>query len=166
MTPQVRDRMMQVFLAQARGPVRNGDLLRQAVDRALRMRAVAKSADGREPVDDALLDTLGEVAAALDRLCVPYAVTGTVAASFHSEPCSSLVIELLLNAFVEQASDIARALSPRFYAPEDMLTEAAAKHTFVNVVDNRTSLKADLSFIDGTGFLGEALARRVEGADR
>ena len=39
MTPQERDRMVQVHLAQARGPKRNGDLLRQMTDAILTLRA-------------------------------------------------------------------------------------------------------------------------------
>lgn len=35
MSAPERDRSMQVYLSQARGTVRNGDLLRQAVDRAI-----------------------------------------------------------------------------------------------------------------------------------
>lgn len=39
MTPQERDRRMQIHLAQARGPVMNGYLLRKAMDFGLRIRA-------------------------------------------------------------------------------------------------------------------------------
>ena len=38
--------MMQVHLAQARGPVRNGDLLRQAADAIALMRASLDQAEG------------------------------------------------------------------------------------------------------------------------
>ena len=39
MSPQQRDRMMQVHLAQARGATHNGDLLRDMTDAILMMRA-------------------------------------------------------------------------------------------------------------------------------
>jgi hypothetical protein len=48
MSPQDRDRMMQVHLAQARGPVRNGDLLRQAADAIALMRASVDRAGGAQ----------------------------------------------------------------------------------------------------------------------
>ena len=48
MTPQERDRRMQVHLAQARGPVMNGYLLRRAMDFGIRIRAgrAAEANDG------------------------------------------------------------------------------------------------------------------------
>jgi hypothetical protein len=70
-------------------------------------------------------------------------------------------VDLVVQASPGQASAVADTLSPRFYAPTDMLTDAAERHSFTNVVDNRTGLKADLSFIPPTGYLSEALARRV-----
>jgi hypothetical protein len=42
-----------------------------------------------------------------------------------------------------------------------MLMEAARNYGFTNVVDNRTGLKADFSFVAPSGFLAEALGRRV-----
>ena len=48
MSAQERDRMMQTHLAQARGPVRNGDLLRQAADAIALMRASLDQAEGTQ----------------------------------------------------------------------------------------------------------------------
>lgn len=160
-TPQGGDRMLQVYLAQARGPARNGDLLIDAVDAMLMMRVARGEAPEGTVMENALLETLSAVAQALEQLGVEYAVTGSIASSFHSEPYSSVDVDLLVNASVEQARGLAQRLSPRFYAPEDILTKAAREHSFVNVVDNRTSLKADLSFIEPGGYLTRALQRRI-----
>lgn len=155
--------MMQVYLAQARGPVRNGDLLIDAIDTMLMMRAAQGEVSGGIVMDKALIETLSAVAQALEEEGVEYAVTGSIASSYHSEPYSSVDVDLIVDASVEQARHIAQRLSPRFYAPDDMLAEAARKRSFVNVVDNRTSLKADLSFIEQGGYLEQALGRRVRG---
>jgi hypothetical protein len=161
MTPQQRDRVMQVHLAQARGPVRNGDLLRQAVDRALRIRAAQSTTEGSAPMDDALIATLTEVVEALEQAHVTYAITGSVATSVYGEPYSSLDAEIVAGGSVEQAASLSAKLSPRFYAPEDMLVDAARRCGFTNVVDNRTGLKVDVSFIGDDSFLCSTLQRRV-----
>lgn len=154
-----RDRRMQVYFAQARGPLRNGDLLRASTDRMLRIRA-SRSGSEVETMDDALIETLTAVADALEAEGADYAITGSVASSLHGEPFMSQDVDLLVRASPAQARRISARLTPRFYAPDDMLMEAAGKHTFANVVDNRTGLKADLSFVPPDGFIAEALQRK------
>lgn len=159
-TPQQRDRMMQVYLAQARGSVHNGDLLRVAIDRMVRMRC-ANGKPGVELMDDPLIETLTATVEALESAGIVYAVTGSIASSVHGEPVMSQDVDLILQATPEQARCVSVRLVPRFYAPEEILVEAARTHAFTNVVDNRTSLKADLSFVPSTGFLAKTLGRRV-----
>ncbi len=161
MTPQQRDRIMQVHLAQARGARRNGDLLRQAVDRALQIRAARLPTKGFVPMDDALIETLSEIVGALEATRVVYAIKGSVASSVHGEPYSSLDADIVVSSSVEQAAMLSARLSPRFYAPEDMLVDAARRSAFTNLVDNRTSLKVDVSFIGEDSFLRATLRRRV-----
>ncbi len=162
MTPQERDRNMQVHLAQARGKARNGDLLRQATDRALRIVAARSPEKGVRPMHDALIETLNEVVGALDALRIPHAITGSVASSVYGEPYSSLDVDVVVQAGSKQATDLAKRLTPRFYAPEDMLTDAARDRGFTNVVDNRTGLKVDLSFVGESGFFGIVMRRRAK----
>jgi hypothetical protein len=162
MTPPEKDRNMQLFLAQARGFTRNGELLRQGVDRALAIRAAHNDKLGAYVMDDSLIESLTIVANALHDLGVQYAVTGSVASSIHGESSSTYDADVILLAGAKQAAALSAKLQPRFYAPEDMLMEAAEKQSFTNVVDNRTSFKVDLSFIGGDAFLVEVLRRRVQ----
>lgn len=161
MTPQERDRTMQMHLAQARGPARNGDLLRTAVDRMARMLVAQGKRHERPVMDDILIETLKATADALEAERVVYAVTGSIASSVHGEPFMSEDVDLIVQASVDQARSLSGRLTPRFYAPQDMLVQAARELSLTNVVDNRTGLKADLSFIPQTGYLADALARRV-----
>ncbi len=112
-------------------------------------------------MDDALIDMLTVVCDGLERLSIRYAVRGSVASSVHGEPFSSLDADLIVLASAGDAARLSAELSPRFYAPEDMLTEGARSCSFVNVVDNRTSLKVDLSLIGSNSFLKLALERRM-----
>lgn len=162
MSEPERDRSMQVYLSQARGTVRNGDLLRQVVDRALQILAMRqKRKTANMTTDDLLIETLCEVVDTLETLNVEYAVTGSVASSVHGEPHSTVDADLVLIASMQQAGEIATRLTPRFYAPQDMLLESAQRHTLTNIVDNRTGLKVDLSFIGEDPFLHHVLDRRV-----
>jgi len=167
-TPQQRDRTVQVFLAQARGPVRNGDLLRQSVDLMLRLRADRAGGKRAKVMDNALIETLSAVVEALEAEGIPHAVTGSVASSVHGEPQMTQDVDLLVLASADRAAAVATRLRPRFYAPEDMLRKAASEHGFANVVDGHTGLKADLSFAAAAGFPAAVLRRRVRcriGAD-
>ena len=113
-------------------------------------------------MDDALIETLKEVVGALDALRIPHAITGSVASSVYGEPYSSLDVDLVVQASSRQAADLAKRLTPRFYAPEDILTAAARDRGFTNIVDNRTGLKVDLSFVGESGFLGTVMGRRAK----
>lgn len=161
MTPPERDRMMQGHLAQARGAVRNGDLLRQSTDAILRMRAAADGNQGTTVTANALIDMLSKTVRVLDEVQVAYAIAGSVAGSVHGEPLATQNVDLLVQASPEQAQAVAHKLSPRFYAPEDMLEEAARRFSMANIVDNRTRLKGDLAFVATTGFLATVMARRT-----
>ena len=154
--------MLQLFLAQARGPARNGDLLVDVIDTMLLMRAARGELPKGTIMEKALIETLSTVAEALELEGVQYAIAGSIASSFHGEPHTSVDVDLIVVASVEQARRIARQLSPRFYAPDDMLADAAQKRSFVNVVDNRSSLKVDISFIERGGYLARTLDRRIK----
>jgi hypothetical protein len=164
LSPPEKDRWMQIWLAQARGRVRNGEMLREAIDRALVTRAANNGTLGVYRMDDALIETLTVVADALDGMRVPYAVTGSVASSVHGLTTSTYDADLIVLASPKHAAALSEKLQPRFYAPQDMLLEAVRNHSFVNVVDNRTSYKVDFSFIGDDPFLVEALRRRVQRA--
>lgn len=156
--PSDRDRTLQALLAEARGPRKNGVLLRQAVVRARRMITERKGEDAT--MDDALIVSLTAVADALEQVGATYAVTGSIATSVYGEPFQSLDVDLIVSASTEQAARLAELLTLRFHADPEMLRDAAADHDFVKVVDQRTGLKVDLSFVRGA-FLGDVLSRRV-----
>lgn len=156
-----RDRRLQTFLAQARGPIRNGDLLRSTIDRMLLIRESQRPEGERRDVQDALVTTLTETVEALEAAGIHYAITGSIASSVHGEPVTSLDVDLLVQGEPSQAAVAAVKLGPRFYAPPDMLESAARELGFVNVIDNLTSFKVDLSFAPREGFLAGVMKRRV-----
>ena len=106
LSPPERDRLMQVHLAQARGTVRNGDLLRRSIDWSLRIKAAREPDNGGHGTDDALINTLTEVTAMLDSLGVSHAVSGSVASSVHGEPLTTLDVHLLVQADTRRSRNL------------------------------------------------------------
>jgi hypothetical protein len=152
---------MQVFLAKARGAVRNGDLLRAAYARAVQQVAIRNGIEVSPAMTDPLIETLTVVADNLDLLEIPYAITGSVASSAHGEPIQSMDADLVLAALPSRAAAFSKSLSQRFYAPEDVLVDASKTGGFTNVIDGQTGMKIDLSFVGNDAFLQQCLGRRV-----
>jgi hypothetical protein len=152
--------MLQVFLTQARGARRNGDLLRQSFDLMVRMRAQRDNRRLPEVIDNTLIEMLSTLTAALEEEGIVYAVTGSVASSRYGEPRMTQDVDIVLFATADEIARVGTRLRPRFYAPSDTLAAAAQSHDFANVVDNATGLKADLSFLPAKGFQADAVRRR------
>lgn len=157
---QERDRNLQVFLAQARGIRRNGDLLRQSFDLMIRIRTQQDSKEVPAMLDNTLIETLSAVTDALEQEGVVHAVAGSVASSLYGEPRMTQDVVIVAIALPDEITRVAARLHPRFYGPSDMLSEAAAAHGLANVVDNATGLRADLSFVPDAGYLADAVRRR------
>lgn len=151
---------MQQALALARGPVRNGDLLREAVDRMLAVRAMRESRE-LPTMNNALIETRTAVAGALEADGMVYAVTGSLASSLHGEFFESLDVDIVLIASAADAATIARRLAPRYYAPAEMLSDAARRNSIANAIDNQTGLKVDLSFVGSDSYMRQVLGRRI-----
>ncbi len=113
-------------------------------------------------MNNLLMETLVSVIDVLKQEGALYAVTGSVASSVHGEPFVSQDVDLILVALPQTAAAIAKGLPACFYAPEDMLSTAAKELTLANVIDNRTGLKVDLSFVRNDGFFRDVFDRRVE----
>jgi hypothetical protein len=152
-----RDRRLLAFLAQAR----NGDLLRATIDRMLSFQESRRPESERRDVQDALVTTLTETVKALEAAGIRYAITGSIASSVHGDPVTSLDVDLLVQGEPSQAAVAAANLGQRFYAPQEMLDAAAHNLGFVNVIDNLTCFKVDLSFAAREGFLAGVMQHRV-----
>jgi hypothetical protein len=160
-TPQDRDRRLQIFLAQARGEKRNGELLRHAVARAVRSRT-SSAPSGGAPMADPLIDMLAAVVDALEAEGVAYAITGSVASSVYGEPRGTEDADLVVIADSSKLLRVAARLRPRFYISDEMLLEACRAHGFINVIDASTGLKVDLSFGGGPGPIQQVFLRRQQ----
>lgn len=161
LSPAEKDRWMQIWLAQARGKVRNGELLRAAYARAVQQIAIREGREVTAFMFDPVIETLKFLADQLEALGISYAVTGSLASSVHSEPAQTMDGDVLVIALPSKAAVLSELLAPRFYAPQDMLVNAAQSGGFLNVIDGQTGIKIDLTFVVDDAYLRECVGRRV-----
>jgi len=159
MTPQERDRRMQVFLAAARGPALNAKLLCDMTALLLRARQIQQQMSKAMPANP-IYEVIEIMAKALTQAGIEYAITGSVASSLHGEPASTQGVDMIVRMTESQARSLARTLPPRFYRNEESLVEAARVGGLVNVVDMDTVFKVDLSVVPMTPFHRAVFARK------
>ncbi len=112
-------------------------------------------------MQDILRNALTDVTGVLDDLGIPYAITGSVASGVHGEPITSQDVDILVRATPSQAKAIADNLSSDFYRDCETLEQEAQRHGMANLLDIRSGLKVDLSFVPGPGYLARAMERSV-----
>ena len=107
---------------------------------------------------------LRDIICRLERLGVPYAITGSIASSFWGTARLTHDVDVVI---VLARTDIARAteaFSDRYYISEPAVADAVARRSMFNVIDFDTSLKADLWVTKDDPFNQSMLSRsrRVE----
>jgi len=89
----------------------------------------------------------------LEELGVPYAVTGSVAASYYGEPRLTYDVDVVLSLRPEDAPRLEAAFpEDQFYRPprETILAELArSRRGHFNLIHHKTGFKADL-YLEGT----------------
>lgn len=103
------------------------------------------------PIDPLALAAL--VAAILEKLRVPYVIGGSVASSVVGEPRSTLDLDIMIDADVEQVRRLAAALRDSFYVDEDDAVQAVRSAAAFNVIHLDSSMKVDF-------FIAEPLGRK------
>lgn len=95
------------------------------------------------PVDEQLA-VLARVADILEGLGIPYMLSGSLAASFYSQPRMTRDIDLVVDFLPAQVPSLAAALAAEFYCDETSLTRAAERRSLANVIHDATLIKVDL----------------------
>lgn len=107
------------------------------------------------------LELVGQVAAILDELGVPYALGGSMASSLIGEPRSTVDVDIAIKLDVEAGDVLLGRASADFYVPTDAAREAIRAHSSFNLIDTAHGLKVDL-FVLGEGLLDRMqIERRV-----
>jgi hypothetical protein len=90
-------------------------------------------------------EALGRVVAALNRLAIPYMVTGSIAASFHGRPRATHDADVVVDPTPAQLDALVRALeADGFHVNPDGAREALRLRRMFNVIDMTRATKIDV----------------------
>ena len=109
-----------------------------------------------------LFELIDIVCDLMDRSGIVYAITGSVASSAYSEPYTSVDVALCLHASPAAVESFLKIIPGRLYHHDEAIRDAARRHSMINLTDNQTGWKVNLSFMPESGYLAQVLSRRQE----
>ncbi|MBI5399715.1 hypothetical protein HZB07_03785 [Candidatus Saganbacteria bacterium] len=111
--------------------------------------------------DEAVLKA---IIAKLNKLQIPYALTGGLAVSFYGEPRSTHDFDLVIQ--IAAGGGIVKKLlanfAQDFYISEEGIIDALLHRTMFNIISHETSLKIDLWIMKEDEYNRTAFARRIK----
>jgi hypothetical protein len=104
-----------------------------------------------------------EVTAALERLAIPYMVTGSFASSLQGEPRSTHDLDIVVDVPLEKADSLLQEFpSPRFFVQHGPAMDAIRRRKMFNILDETSGFKIDFWPVGNTEFDRTRFARRVQ----
>lgn len=114
-----------------------------------------------------LENTLKKIAKILQRLEIPYLVTGGVAVVVWGRPRYTADIDIIIELKRNRVKEFVSALGIEGYIDEDVVNEALKYQSEFNFIDNETSMKVDFWILQDSDFdrsrLRRAVARKIYG---
>lgn len=107
-----------------------------------------------------LFSLIDDLCALFDQIGLDYAITGSIASAAYAEPYTSIDVDYCIQLQPDKLDALLKVIPPRFYHDADAIRDAAQRNSVIHIMDNLTGLKADLSFLPSTGFLGGVVSRR------
>lgn len=97
----------------------------------------------------------------MDRLAIPYMVTGSIASSLQGEPRASHDIDLVVEIKLSVVDALVAAFPPpAFYLDKDAILDALARQGMFNLIDVRSGDKVDFWVLTDDAFDQCRFARR------
>jgi hypothetical protein len=96
----------------------------------------------------------------LERLCIPYAVGGSLASSLHGVMRSTLDVDIVADMKLKHIQPLVAALSKEFYADDEMMRDAIEHHSSFNLIHYETAFKVDIFIRKTRAFDQMQLSRR------
>lgn len=108
-----------------------------------------------------LSELLSRIVHLLDRLGVPYMVTGSLAAAYHGAPRSTQDIDLVVEIEAEKFRPLVEAVTDEgWYVDEESARAAVRDHGQFNVIEADTGWKVDFIIRKDRAFSREEFGRR------
>ena len=115
-------------------------------------------------MDAEQLDALLAVAAAIERLDVPFFIAGSFASNAYGFYRATADADLVADLKIRHVEPLVAALSGRFYIAEEAVRQAVMNRGSFNVIDLNTSMKVDIFAMKREMFQIEEMQRRVRRA--
>ncbi len=96
-----------------------------------------------------------------ERLGIRYAVGGSFASSLHGVMRSTLDVDIVADMRLEHIAPLVEALSPDFYADDEMMKDAITHHSSFNLIHYETAFKVDVFIRKERAFDQAQLERRA-----
>jgi len=80
----------------------------------------------------------------LENMGIPYAVGGSLSSSVHGIMRSTMDIDIVADLRREHIPSFVSALSPVFYADDEMMRDAISHHSSFNLIHYDTAIKVDI----------------------
>ena len=107
-------------------------------------------------------DLLSYLVRALERLRLPYFVTGSMATVFFGEPRFTHDIDVVVALPAARIAEFCRAFpAPEFYVSQEAVREAVERRTQFNIIHPTSGLKVDVILPPDTPFDRSRFARAV-----
>ena len=115
-------------------------------------------------MDAEQLDALLAVAAAIERLDVPFFIAGSFASNAYGFYRATADADLVADLKIRHVEPLVAALSGRFYIAPPAVQQAVMNRGSFNVIDLNTSMKVDIFAMKRELFQIEEMQRRVRRA--
>ena len=107
-----------------------------------------------------ILQVMLLVTSVLEKMAIPYAVGGSLASSLHGALRSTLDVDILADLGIEHIQPFVAALSPVFYADDEMILDAIIHRSSFNLIHYETAFKVDIFLPKPRPFDRQQLERR------
>jgi hypothetical protein len=108
------------------------------------------------------LEVLLQVVGRLNKLDIPYMLSGALATSFYGRIRSTHDIDLVVEIVQQHAERIFEAFNDDYYTSRDMIEEAIRHRSMFNLIHNETTTKVNLWMLEDSAFDRERFSRRSE----
>ena len=106
-------------------------------------------------------DFLKRIAEKLSAAKIPFMLVGSVAASYHGHPRSTLDIDAVVDADEENLCRFALSLGPGYYVSEEAVRQAVRSRSVFNIIDEASGYKAAFIVRKNRPFSQTEFKRRI-----
>jgi hypothetical protein len=110
-----------------------------------------------------MMETFREVTERLDRLEIPYMVTGSFAMGVYATARTTLDIDIIVEITRADIGRFVAAFAKDFYVQDSSVLRAVEHHSMFNMISTATSLKVDCIVRKNTAVEKAKFARRTRG---